>query len=83
VARGQGWYTKQFGGGGRSSLWLDWDELEGRDPEARLSILTRWVLDAERAGDLYGLRLPGVKLAPGGGEHHQERCLAALALFGQ
>jgi uncharacterized protein (DUF58 family) len=82
VARTQRWYTKQFGGGVQASHWLDWDSLEGLETEARLSVLTRWVLDAEQSGDLYGLRLPGTNIAPANGERHQQRCLAALALFG-
>lgn len=83
VARGQGWYTKEFGGGQLSLVWLDWDTLEGLDTEARLSTLARWVIDAERDGDLYGLNLPGTRIAPANGEAHERRCLTALALFGQ
>ena len=51
VARGAGWYTKQFeGGGGGGPLDLDWAELPpALDAEARLSRLTAWVLAAERA----------------------------------
>jgi uncharacterized protein (DUF58 family) len=39
------------------------------------------VLDAERAGRHYGLRLPGEEIPPGHGERHAERCLTALALM--
>lgn len=81
VARGQGWHTKEFGGGGVGRSWLDWTPLDGFDPETRLSILTRWVLDAERDGDRYGLRLPGRVIEPGSGEAHERACLTALALF--
>jgi uncharacterized protein (DUF58 family) len=83
VARGQGWYTKEFGGGAPTTLWLDWDTLEGLDTEERLSVLARWVIDAQRGGELYGLKLPGTSIAPASGEQHQARCLGALALFGQ
>lgn len=82
VARGEGWHIKQFGGGYQATVWLDWDTLAGLDTEARLSVLTRWVLDAERDGMLYGLRLPEKSLAPANGESHQQLCLRALALFG-
>jgi uncharacterized protein (DUF58 family) len=82
VARGEGWHTKQFGGGYQATVWLDWDTLEGMDVEARLSVLTRWVLDAERDGLLYGLRLPDETIAPASGEHHHHACLRALALYG-
>lgn len=81
VARGQGMLTKQFGGGGRASLWLDWDTLAGLDAEYRLSQLCRWVLDCEHAGLRYGLRLPDTQIAPAQGEAHRRRCLTALALF--
>jgi uncharacterized protein (DUF58 family) len=81
VARGQGMQTKRFGGGSCSLVWLDWDSLEGLDTEARLSQLTRWILDADGAGWIYGLRLPGTSIAPSGGEAHRHRCLEALALF--
>jgi uncharacterized protein (DUF58 family) len=82
VARGDGWHIKQFGGGYQPTVWLDWDTLPGQDTETRLSVLTRWVLDAERDGMLYGLRLPEKSFAPANGEHHQHECLRALALFG-
>lgn len=82
VARGEGWYVKQFGGGYQATLWLDWDSLEGLGVEERLSVLTRWVLDAERDGMLYGLRLPEKSFPPASGERHQHECLRALALFG-
>ena len=72
---------KQFGGGYQPLVWLDWDALEGLDTEARLSVLCRWVLDADAAGTHYGLRLPDTTLAADHGEAHQHRCLRALALF--
>jgi uncharacterized protein (DUF58 family) len=62
-------------------LWLDWDDLGGLTPEARLSQLARWVLEAERGGRPYGLRLPGQTLPPGSGLLHRNRCLNALALY--
>ena len=48
---------------------------------ARLSRLAGWVLEAERGGALYGLRLPGSELAPAHGDAHRAACLQALALF--
>ncbi len=82
AARGQGWHTKQFGGGYQATVWLDWDTLEGLGVEDRLSLLARWVLDAQRSALRYGLRLPEKTLDPGSGEDHQHECLKALALFG-
>lgn len=80
VARGQGMHVKQFGGDKASELWLDWDSLPQLDTEARLSRLTRWVLDAEKAQLIYGLRLPDAHIPLGTGLAHQQQCLQALAL---
>ena len=82
VAREQGLLTKQFTGRAESDLWLDWNAAAGLDPESRLSRRTRWLLDAEAAGLSYGLRLPGITLDPGRGDHHRRQCLEALAMFG-
>ncbi|MDP2784100.1 MAG: DUF58 domain-containing protein [Sulfurimicrobium sp.] len=82
VARGQGMLTKQFSGAAQQELWLDWDLLAGMETEARLSRLTRWVLDADAAAQRYGLRLPGRVLPPATGAEHRRQCLEALALFG-
>jgi uncharacterized protein (DUF58 family) len=38
-------------------------------------------MQAERFGQSYGLRIPGVKIPPARGEAHRTRCLEALALF--
>jgi uncharacterized protein (DUF58 family) len=62
-------------------LWLEWNALAHLDHEARLSQLTRWVLDADALQRRYGLRLPGTLIAPGQGEAHRFQCLKALALF--
>lgn len=81
VAREQGMHTKQFGGDRAEELWLDWDSLTGLDIEARLSRLTRWVLDADAAQLNFGLRLPGTHIPLGTGPDHRHLCLKALALF--
>jgi uncharacterized protein (DUF58 family) len=65
----------------QQQLWLDWQAATLPDPEARLSRLAAWVLAAERAGLLHGLRLPGLELAPGSGEAHRRQALEALALW--
>jgi uncharacterized protein (DUF58 family) len=64
----------------RHELWLD-EALAGvADREARLSRLAAWVLQADKLGLDYGLRLPGQQIRPGAGEAHKRRCLEALAL---
>ena len=74
--------SKQFSGADMSSQWFDFDQVAGTDVEERLSTLTRWVVDADRTHEDYGLRLPGCSFAPGHGEAHRRRCLEALALYG-
>lgn len=76
--------TKLFDGSATQTLWLEWDALPARlDVEARLSLLTRWVCDADRAGLSWGLRLPGKTIAPSRGGNHCASCLGVLALYGK
>lgn len=82
LAREQGLLTKEFNATASSELWLDWNEARQADPEARLSALAHWVIEAERLGQSYGLRIPGAVIPPGRGEAHRTRCLHALALYG-
>ena len=63
----------------RYELWLDYARAGSLDVEHRLSRLTAWVLQADRLGLDYGLRLPGAVIAPGSGAAHKSRCLEALA----
>jgi uncharacterized protein (DUF58 family) len=63
----------------RYELWLDFAQAGHLDTEAKLSRLAAWVLQAERLGLDYGLRLPGQQIPPGTGEAHKRRCLEALA----
>lgn len=72
--------TKVFDAPPRGALWLDYDADVG-DPERRLSRLCGRVLAHHRAGELFGLRLPGVVLAPGAGTAHRRAALDALARF--
>jgi uncharacterized protein (DUF58 family) len=63
----------------RYELWLDYAQAGGLGAEHTLSRLTAWVLQAERLGLDYGLRLPGQEIAAATGEAHKRRCLEALA----
>ncbi len=65
-------------------LWLDWQSAQGADragPELRLSRLAAWVLEAERQGLVYGLRLPGQQFTADRGDSHRRRLLRELALW--
>ena len=81
AARGQPLLIKQWSGDADTTVLLDWDLLGDLAPEARLSQLARWVVQAERGGSQYALRLPGASLAPTRGEAHSHACLRLLAEF--
>jgi uncharacterized protein (DUF58 family) len=64
----------------RHELWLDFTTTGSADTEHRLSRLCAWVLQAEKLGLNYGLRLPPLEIKPASGEAHKRQCLEALAL---
>lgn len=74
--------VKEFQGEGAGVLLLDFNSLKGMGDEARLRVLCRWILDAEKGRLRYGLSLPGVSIPAGGGPAHKNRCLSALAGYG-
>lgn len=66
------------------TLLLDYAATGAADAEIRLSRLAAWVLAAERLGQAFSLKLPGVDLpcAPSGsGEAQRRDALQALALW--
>ena len=82
VARGQPLLVKQFSGTGSRRLWLEYGSVAAlADVEARVSQLALWIVDADRSGYAFGLRLPGFEAEPARGRSHFHRCLAALARF--
>ena len=64
----------------RHELWLDAAQAGHLDMERKLSRLAAWVLQADRLGLDYGLRLPGQEIRPASGEAHKRHCMQALAL---
>lgn len=75
--------TKLFSGAAAHQLWLDWNALsDSTDTEQRLSILARWMVDADAAGLAWGLRMPAVRLAPDNGPAQLAAGLRAVALHG-
>jgi len=71
----------EYHGGAHDLVWIDWHDYPTSDPEERLSLLTRRVLDTEVAGNAWGLRIPGQVIRPDRGATHQHQCLQALALY--
>ena len=75
---------KQFAGGAAEELWLDLAlTTTHNDLETKLSVLTGWVIAAERTQTRYGLRLPSREIAPNQGNTHRDACLEALARYGE
>jgi uncharacterized protein (DUF58 family) len=81
-ARGGELVVKEYVGAARAPILFDLAAASGRDLEARLARLARWVVDAEERGDRYGIRLPDGEVGPGAGLSHRNRCLARLATYG-
>ncbi len=82
AARSDQLHTKEFAGGQPEMQWIEWNAIAASGVEARLSIMARMVMDAEKDGRRYGLRIPGVEIPPGLGGRHYQRCMKALALYG-
>lgn len=80
VARGRPLMAKEFAGSGTGRMWFQWEDVSNAGVEARVSQLTQWVVEADEARCRYGLRLPGLEIAPGTGPVHYHECLRALAL---
>jgi uncharacterized protein (DUF58 family) len=60
---------------------LDWHAMPALRHEARIRRLARWVVEAERSGSNYSLRIPGETIPAGRGVEHRHACLRALALM--
>lgn len=81
-ARGAGMHLKDYVGTLADSTWLDYADMMG-DTERRLSGLCYLALEWHRQGREFGLRLPGLEIAPATGEAQLQSVLRALALFGE
>ena len=77
---GQGLVVRDTQQAQRHELWLDFMQAGTGDTEHKLSRLCAWVLQADRLGLDYGLRLPALAIPPASGEAHKRHCLEALAL---
>ena len=72
--------SKQFAAEQGEAVWFDLAYAPGASLEEKLSVLTRWVLDAHAARQSYGLKLGGLSLSPSASPEHLHTCLQALAL---
>jgi uncharacterized protein (DUF58 family) len=74
--------VKEYSTAGSPLRMLSLEAARQPDIESRLAQLARWIVDAEAAGDLYGLELAGELIPAHRGPDHRHRCLTALALYG-
>jgi len=79
-ARGAPLLVREYQGHTAATPQFDYSLLKDGDREARLSQLSRWVVDAAAQNQSWTLRLPGDALH-GHGPEHRRRCLEKLALF--
>ncbi len=81
VARSGEMVSRETTGSAGAELWLEWSTsaAPGFDAEQRVSRLAAWALAADRAGLRWGLRLPGLELAPADGDAHRRAALDLLA----
>ena len=82
VAQTGSLYAKQFEAEYGESRIYDIDELDSHySLEEKLSLLCQVVLDAEKSGVHYGLKLGSQQLPVASGSEHRHSCLKALALY--
>ncbi len=81
VARTDELVTKTFAAHHSQEILLSYAELGQLAHEARISRLTRWVIEADERGLHYALALPEQTIGPGHGPQHRHQCLSALALL--
>ncbi len=81
-SRGRGLHTKTFAGPAGAALMLDMDDIVGGDTERKLSILCFHILQAYHQRCSFGMRLAGQTFPAANGRVHRDRCLRALALYG-
>ena len=73
--------VREYEASAQREIELDWFTLGALAHEARIRRMTRWVLEAERLGGRWRVRLPGSVIGPGRGPEHRHACLRALALM--
>lgn len=76
-------FTREMETPRQEACELNWYLMGELDTETRLSILTAWILRAERQQIPYSLEMPGDALPADLGEDHRDACLRILALLGQ
>lgn len=82
-ARHEKLYSRQMESPSEEACELNWYLMGSGNTEEKLSILTAWILRAERHQIPYSLEMPGAALPADLGAEHREACLEILALHTQ
>jgi len=83
LAQEHGLLVKRFSGHETNEVVFQFDDLAYLNTiEERISQLCRWVIEAEKKGLAYSLKLPDIEIETGIGNAHMCQCLDALAKFG-
>src|SRR5262249_10865507 len=68
--------VKEYSAAGSEVRMFEFASLASLPLEQKLEQLSRWVVQAEQAGERYGLALPNVRIRPDRGPEHRHQCLA-------
>jgi len=74
-------FTREYESPQQEACELNWYLMKDTSVEEKLSILTAWILKAERLMIPYSLELPSDALPADLGPLHRDECLKILALF--
>ncbi len=80
-ARAENLLVREYEAGKPQEVILDWAQMHDLRYEQRISRLARWVVEAERSGVRYTVKMPRQTLGPGRGSEHRNQCLRELALL--
>jgi len=80
-ARHQKLYSRVMESPSEEACEINWYLMRGSGTEEKLSIMTAWILHAERRQIPYSLEMPTAALPADMGEDHRDACLEILALF--
>jgi uncharacterized protein (DUF58 family) len=80
-ARHEKLYSRVMESPSEDACEFNWYLMRGGNTEAKLSIMTAWILRAERRQIPYSLEMPTAALPADLGEDHRDACLKILALF--
>ncbi|GHE91089.1 DUF58 domain-containing protein [Thalassotalea profundi] len=83
VARGQGWYTKNYDSvENNTPNWLTLDALPKAPIEQQLRWLSYLIVELQKREQVFGLLLHTKTIAPDKGISHSHLCLKEIALYG-